>query len=72
MQRSLHQSTSGTQGMLLSSVSKSYGATVALRRLARIACYFAKFLGNPDPFKEELRRVRSLHQFRDLVREHFR
>jgi len=34
MQRSLHQSTSGTQGMLLSSVSKSYGATVALESVS--------------------------------------
>ncbi len=49
-----------------------YGATVALRRLARIACYFAKFLRNPAPFREGLPRVRSLHHFRDLVREHFR
>jgi tRNA-dihydrouridine synthase B len=49
-----------------------YGATVALRRLARIACYFAKFLADQAPFREGLQRVRNFHQFRDLVRTHFR
>jgi tRNA-dihydrouridine synthase len=49
-----------------------YGATVALRRLARIACYFAKFLGDSVPFREGLRRLQNLQQFRGLVREHFR
>jgi tRNA-dihydrouridine synthase B len=49
-----------------------YGATVALRRLARIACYFAKFLEHSAGFRDGLHRVRNLPQFRALVREHFR
>jgi nifR3 family TIM-barrel protein len=68
--------TSGERGrvlvQLVGAEFQFYGATVALRRLARIACYFAKFLAEADPFREGLRRVRNLHHFRDLVREHFR
>jgi tRNA-dihydrouridine synthase B len=49
-----------------------YGPTVALRRLARTSCYFAKFLPDFKGFREGVHQVRELTSFRRLVKEHFR
>jgi len=49
-----------------------YGAPVALRRLARTSCYFAKFLPNFADFRTQVHRVRDLAAFRRLVKELFR
>jgi nifR3 family TIM-barrel protein len=49
-----------------------YGPTVALRRLARTSCYFAKFVPEFAAFREAVQAVKNLAQFRRLVREHFR
>ncbi len=49
-----------------------YGTTVALRRLARTSCYFAKFLPTFATFKQSIHDVQDLAAFRRLVREHFR
>lgn len=49
-----------------------YGPTVALRRLARTSCYFAKFVPDFDSFKQSIHAVRDLAAFRRLVAEHFR
>ena len=49
-----------------------YGPTVALRRLARTSCYFAKFLPTFESFKRAIHDVPDLAAFRRLVREHFR
>ncbi len=49
-----------------------YGPVVALRRLARTSCYFAKFLPGFDVFRDRVHQVRNLNDFRRLVREHFR
>jgi tRNA-dihydrouridine synthase B len=48
-----------------------FGPTVALRRLPRMAGYFAKSLPEPGPFRDFLGRVKNLPQFRQLVRQHF-
>jgi tRNA-dihydrouridine synthase B len=49
-----------------------YGPPVALRRLARTSCYFAKFGPDFPAFRAAVHRVRDLAGFRRLVREHFR
>ncbi len=49
-----------------------YGATVALRRLARTSCYFAKFVPDFDSFKQSIHAIRDLAAFRRLVATHFR
>lgn len=49
-----------------------YGSTVAIRRLPRVSCYFAKFLPEFATYKQRVQQVRSLDQFRRLVQEHFR
>jgi tRNA-dihydrouridine synthase B len=49
-----------------------YGPTVALRRLARTSCYFAKFLPDFKAFRDGVHAVGDLAAFRSLVREHFR
>ena len=48
-----------------------YGQPLALRRLPRTAGYFAHWLANPAPFRESLRGLDSLAQFRRAVREYF-
>jgi tRNA-dihydrouridine synthase B len=48
-----------------------YGPGLGLRRLARTSCYFARFLPDFGAFRERVHRVRNLHEFRALVREHF-
>lgn len=49
-----------------------YGNALALRRLARTSCYFAKFVPDFDDFKKSIHQVRDLAAFRRLVAEHFR
>lgn len=49
-----------------------YGNQVALRRLARTACYYAKFLPNFAEFKTGVHAVRNIGDFRRLVKEAFR
>ena len=49
-----------------------YGPQVALRRLPRTSCYFAKFLRGFSAFRAAVHQARDLHQFRCLVKEHFR
>ena len=49
-----------------------YGHTVALRRLARTSCYFAKFLPEFAAFRQAVHKVRDLAAFRRLVKEMFR
>ncbi len=46
-----------------------YGPTVALRRLPRTSCYFAKFLPHYAGFRAAVRNARNLPQFRRLVRD---
>jgi tRNA-dihydrouridine synthase B len=48
-----------------------YGPALALRRLARTSCYFAKFVPEFARFREAVHRVRDLRDFRRLVKEHF-
>jgi len=48
-----------------------YGAPLALRRLPRTSGYFAQFLAEPALFREAVRLVRNLPQFRRTVREYF-
>jgi tRNA-dihydrouridine synthase B len=49
-----------------------YGTPVALRRLARTSCYFARPLPDFDHFRKAVQTVRDLGAFRRLVKEHFR
>ncbi|NLX95003.1 MAG: tRNA-dihydrouridine synthase family protein [Rhodopirellula sp.] len=48
-----------------------YGRPLAVRRLPRTSCYFAKFLPSFAEFRGKVRHVGTLQQFRLLVREHF-
>jgi nifR3 family TIM-barrel protein len=48
-----------------------YGANLALRRLPRASCYFAKVLPDFRAFRDAVQHVRSLHDLRRLVKEHF-
>lgn len=48
-----------------------YGPTVALRRLPRTSCYFAKFLADFPAFRQAVQEVANLQQFRHLVKEWF-
>jgi tRNA-dihydrouridine synthase B len=49
-----------------------YGTPVALRRLARTSCYFAKFLPDFSEFRNAVHQVRDLTGFRRLVKDWFR
>ncbi len=49
-----------------------YGRAVAIRRLARTSCYFAKSLPDFNEFRGAVHRVRDLAGFRRLVSEYFR
>jgi len=51
---------------------RHYGTAVALRRLARTSCYFAKFHADFAGFRMAVHQVRDLAGFRQLVKEHFR
>lgn len=48
-----------------------YGPPLALRRLPRTSGYFAQFLPDPATFRETVRQVTNLAQFRRAVRECF-
>jgi tRNA-dihydrouridine synthase B len=50
---------------------RHYGPQLALRRLPRTSCYFAKFLDEFATYRSAVQRVRNLHDFKRLVREHF-
>jgi tRNA-dihydrouridine synthase B len=49
-----------------------YGPAVAIRRLARTSCYFAKCLPDFGEFRGAVQRVRDLAGFRRLAAEFFR
>jgi tRNA-dihydrouridine synthase B len=49
-----------------------YGNHLAMRRLARTSCYFAKFVPDFAGFRAAVHQVRDLNDFRRLVCEHFR
>jgi nifR3 family TIM-barrel protein len=49
-----------------------YGQAVAIRRLARTSCYFAKDLPDFGEFRGAVQRVRNLASFRRLAAEYFR
>jgi nifR3 family TIM-barrel protein len=49
-----------------------YGPQVALRRMPRTSCYFAKFLPGFPAFRAAVHQVRDLNGFRRLVKDHFR
>lgn len=49
-----------------------YGPPLALRRLARTSCYFAKWLADFDAFRGAVHSVRDLAGFRRLVKQYFR
>ena len=51
---------------------RHYGTTVALRRLARTSCYFAKFHADFTGFRTAVHQIRDLAGFRQLVKQHFR
>ena len=46
-----------------------YGPALALRRLPRTSCYFAKFLPRYAEFRTAVRKVRNLADFRRLAKE---
>jgi tRNA-dihydrouridine synthase B len=46
-----------------------YGPTLAQRRLSRTSCYFARFLPNNAEFRDAVRKVRNLADFRRLAKE---
>jgi nifR3 family TIM-barrel protein len=49
-----------------------YGPTVALRRLARTSCYFAKFVPEFKAFRDAVHKMGNLKEFQLLVKQHFR
>ena len=51
---------------------KLYGPQVALRRLPRMSCYFAKALPDFKAFRDAVQQVRTWPDFRRLVKEAFR
>ncbi len=48
-----------------------YGNHLAAKRLPRVACYFAKFLPDFAAFRDAVQQVKTVHEFKRLVREHF-
>ena len=48
-----------------------YGNHLALKRLPRTSCYFAKFLNDFASFRTAIQHVKNIQDFRRLVREHF-
>jgi tRNA-dihydrouridine synthase B len=81
--RALFQGNAGVRGplprerghvllQLVEGEFRYYGARVALRRLPRTSCYFAKFVPDFPAFRAAVHQVRDLNAFRRLVKEHFR
>lgn len=48
-----------------------YGTHLALKRLPRTSCYFAKFLSDFAGFRTAIQTVKNFQDFRRLVRDHF-
>ena len=48
-----------------------YGSHLAVKRLPRVACYFAKVLPDFASFRDEIQGVKNYPEFKRLVREHF-
>ena len=48
-----------------------YGNHLALKRLPRTSCYFAKFLTDFAGFRTSVQQVKNFADFRRLVRDHF-
>ena len=48
-----------------------YGNHLALKRLPRTSCYFAKFLTDFAGFRTAVQQVKNFADFRRLVRDHF-
>ena len=48
-----------------------YGNHLALKRLPRTSCYFAKFLTDFASFRASVQKIKNFPEFRSLVREHF-
>jgi tRNA-dihydrouridine synthase B len=48
-----------------------YGNHLARKRLPRVACYFAKSLPDFPAFREAVQKVKTVAEFKRLVREHF-
>jgi tRNA-dihydrouridine synthase B len=48
-----------------------YGNHLARKRLPRVACYFAKSLPDFPAFREAVQKVKTVIEFKRLVREHF-
>jgi len=49
-----------------------YGPGLAIRRLPRVSCNFAKFLPDFAEFRDAVQKVKRIEDFRRLVKEHFR
>jgi nifR3 family TIM-barrel protein len=68
--------TAGERGRVLLQLVEGefryYGMSVALRRLARTSCYFAKALPRFAAFRQAVHLMHDLASFRRLVREFFR
>lgn len=56
---------------LVASEFDFYGNHLALKRLPRVACYFAKALPDFAAFRDAVQQVRNEQDFKRLVREHF-
>jgi tRNA-dihydrouridine synthase B len=67
--------TPGERGRVLLQLAEAefrhYGATVALRRLPRMSCYFARPLPDFAGFRDEVQHVKNMAQFKQLVRRFF-
>ncbi|MFO1045774.1 MAG: tRNA dihydrouridine synthase DusB [Planctomycetaceae bacterium] len=49
-----------------------YGHHLAVKRLPRVACYFAKSLSNFAEFRDAVQGIKNVVEFKRLVREYFR
>ncbi|HET6424433.1 MAG TPA: tRNA-dihydrouridine synthase [Planctomycetaceae bacterium] len=56
---------------LVESEFEFYGNFLALKRLPRVSCYFAKFLPDFPEFRDAVQKVRNFADFKRLVRTHF-
>lgn len=56
---------------LVASEFDFYGNHLALKRLPRVACYFAKTLPDFAAFREAVQKVKNEQDFKRLVREYF-
>jgi tRNA-dihydrouridine synthase B len=56
---------------LVASEFDFYGNHLALKRLPRVACYFAKTLPDFASFRDAVQKVKNEQDFKRLVREHF-